>query len=104
MSANLKNVLAVTGLEMSVFIPIPKKGNAKEYSNCCTIVIISHASKIMLKIFQARLSTVRTENFQTHTLGSEKAEELEMKLATSTGSQRNQGYSRKTSISTSRLS
>ena len=40
---------------MSVFIPIPKKGNAKEYSNYHTIVLISHASKVMLKIFQARL-------------------------------------------------
>ena len=39
----------------SVFIPIPKKGNAKEYSNYCTIVLISHASKVMLKILQARL-------------------------------------------------
>ena len=39
----------------SVFIPIPKKGNAKECSNYCTIALISHASKIMLKIFQARL-------------------------------------------------
>ena len=39
----------------SVFIPIPKKSNAKEYSNCCTIVLISHASKVMLKILQARL-------------------------------------------------
>ena len=39
----------------SVFIPIPKKGNAKEGSNCCTIALISHASKIMLKIFQAKL-------------------------------------------------
>ena len=39
----------------SVFIPIPKKGNAKECSNYCTIVIISHACRIMLKIFQARL-------------------------------------------------
>ena len=38
----------------SVFIPIPKKGNAKECSNYCTIVLISHASKVMLKIFQAR--------------------------------------------------
>ena len=37
----------------SVFIPIPKKGNAKEYSNYCTIVLISHASKVMLKILQA---------------------------------------------------
>ena len=38
-----------------VFIPIPKKGNAKECSNCCTIVLILHASKVMLKILQARL-------------------------------------------------
>ena len=39
----------------SVFMPIPKKGNAKECSNHCTIVLISHASKVMLKILQARL-------------------------------------------------
>ena len=39
----------------SVFIPIPKKGNAKECSNCCTLVLILHASKVMLKILQARL-------------------------------------------------
>ena len=39
----------------SVFIPVPKKGNAKECSNCCTIALISHDSKIMLKILQARL-------------------------------------------------
>ena len=41
--------------KMSVFIPIPKKGNAKEYSNYHTIALISHASKVMLKIVQARL-------------------------------------------------
>ena len=40
---------------MSVFIPIPKKGNAKECSNYCTIALTSHASKVMLKILQARL-------------------------------------------------
>ena len=39
----------------SVFIPIPKKGNAKECSNHCTVILISHTSKVMLKIFQARL-------------------------------------------------
>ena len=39
----------------SVFIPIPKKGNAKECSNYCTIALISHASKVMLEILQARL-------------------------------------------------
>ena len=39
----------------SVFIPIPKKGNAKEYSNSCTIALISHVSKVMLNILQVRL-------------------------------------------------
>ena len=42
-------------LDSFVFIPIPKKGNAKECSNCCTVALISHASKVMLKNFQARL-------------------------------------------------
>ena len=44
-----------TGLERSVFIPIPKKGNAKECSNYRTIALISHASKVMLRILHARL-------------------------------------------------
>ena len=44
-----------TGLEKKVFIPIPKKGNAKECSNYLTIALILHASKVMLKILQARL-------------------------------------------------
>ena len=43
------------GWKRSVFIPIPKEGNAKEYSNYCTVALISHASKVMLKILQARL-------------------------------------------------
>ena len=55
MSANLENSAVATGLEKSVFIPIPKKGNAKECSNYCTVALISHASKVMLKILQARL-------------------------------------------------
>ena len=50
----LENSAVATGLE-SVFIPIPKKGNAKECSNYHTIALISHASKVMLKILQARL-------------------------------------------------
>ena len=41
--------------ERSVFISVPKKGNAKECSNCCTIALISHASKVMLKILQNSL-------------------------------------------------
>jgi len=55
MPANLENSAVATGLERSVFIPIPKKGNAKECSNYHTIALISHASKVMLKILQARL-------------------------------------------------
>ena len=55
MPANLENSAVATGLERSVFIPIPKKGNVKECSNYRTIAHISHASKVMLKILQARL-------------------------------------------------
>ena len=50
MPANLENSAVAT-----VFIPIPKKGNAEECSNYCTIALISHTSKVMLKIFQVRL-------------------------------------------------
>ena len=55
MPANLENSAVATGLEKSVFIPIPKKGNAKECSNYRTIALISQASTVMLKILQARL-------------------------------------------------
>ena len=55
MPANLENSAVATGLEKSVFSPIPKKGNAKECSNYRTIAVISHASKEMLKILQTRL-------------------------------------------------
>ena len=55
MPANLENSAVATGLGKILFIPIPKKGNAKECSNYRTIALISHASKVMLKIFQARL-------------------------------------------------
>ena len=55
MSANLENSGVATGLEKLVFIPISKKGNTKECSNYHTSALISHASKVMLKILQARL-------------------------------------------------
>ena len=55
MPANLENSAVATGLEKSVFIPIPKTGNAKECSNYRTSALISHASKVMLKILHARL-------------------------------------------------
>ena len=97
-----------------VFIPIPKKGNAKECSNYCTVALISHASKVMIKILQA-------VNFQMFKLvletaeGSgpvaqwitrlttdqkilETAEEPEIKLPASAGSSKKEESSRKTSI------
>ena len=55
MPTNLENSAVATGLKRSVFIPIPKKGNAKECSNYLTNALISHASQVMLKILQARL-------------------------------------------------
>ena len=62
MPASLESSAVATGLEKSVFIPIPKKGNAKDCSNYHTIALISHASKTMLKILQASLQQyVNTE-------------------------------------------
>ena len=55
MPAQLENSTVATGMEKSAFIPFPKKGNAKECSNYQTIALISHTSKVMLKILQARL-------------------------------------------------
>ena len=83
-----------------VFIPVPKKGNAKERSKYHTIALISHASKVMLKILQARLQRYVNENFQMFKLVLDKAEEPEIKLPVSAGSSKKQESSRKTSIST----
>ena len=84
----------------SVFIPIPKKGNAKECSNYCTIALISHTSKVMLKILQAWLQQYMIVNFQMFKLVLEKAEEPEIKFPTSIESSKKQESSRKkTSIS-----
>ena len=55
MPANLENSAVATGLEKGSFHSQPKESNAKECSNYCTIALISHASKVMLKILQARL-------------------------------------------------
>ena len=53
MSENLENSAVATGLEKVSFIPIPRKGNAKECSNYCTVTLISHTGKVMLKVLQA---------------------------------------------------
>ena len=60
MPANLEHSAMATGLESSVFVPIPKKANAKECYNYDTIALISYASKVMLKILHpgAHISTV----------------------------------------------
>ena len=55
MPANLRNSAVATGLEKVSFHSNPKKGNAKKCSNYCTISLISHTSKVMLKTLQARL-------------------------------------------------
>ena len=98
MPANLENSAVATGLEKSVFIPIPKKGNAKECSNYHTIALISHATKVMLKILQDRLQQYMNCDFQKFKLVLEKSEP-EIKLPTSAGSSKKQESSRKTSIS-----
>ena len=83
----------------SVFILIPKKGNAKECSNYPTIALISHASKGMLKILQVRLHQYVNRDPADVQAGFRKAEEPEIKLPTSVGSLKKQEISRKTSIS-----
>ena len=85
----------------SFFIPIPKKSNVKECSNNHTMVLISNASKVMLKILQARLQQYVNMNFQMFKLDLEKAQEPNIKLPTSVESLKKQESSRKTSISTS---
>ena len=82
----------------STFIPIPKKGNAKKCSNYHTISFISHASKVMLKILQARLQQHVNCGLPDVQAGFRK-EEPEIKLPKSGGSSKKQKSSRKTSTS-----
>ena len=81
MPANLENSEVATGMKRSVFFQFSKKSNAKECSNYHTIVLILYASKIMLKILQARLQQyVNSE--QMYKLDLEKVEEPEIKMPT----------------------
>ena len=68
------------GWKRSVFTPIPKKDSAKECSNYQTVALISHASKVMLKILHARLQQYMYKELADNKLGLEKAEEPEIKL------------------------
>jgi len=83
----------------SVFIPIPKKGNAKECSNYHTIALISHASKVMLKILQARLQQYMNCELSGVQAGFRKGRGTRDQMPTITASWKKQESSRKTSIS-----
>ena len=83
----------------AVFIPIPKKGNAKECSNYHTIALISHANKVMFKILPGRFQWWVNHELPDVHVGFRKAEEPEIKLPTSVGSSKKQERSKKTSIS-----
>ena len=85
--------------KLSVFIPIPNKGSEKECSDYHTIALITHASKVMLKILQARLEQYLNRELHVFKLVLEKAEDPEIKLPTSAGSWKKLESSRKTSIS-----
>ena len=76
----------------SVFIPIPKKGNAKECSNYCTIALISYASKVMLKILQARLQQYVNRQLPDVPAGSKKGRGTRDQLPTSAGSLKKQEF------------
>ena len=97
MPANWENSAVATGLEKVSFHSNPKERQCQRMLNYHTIALISHASKVMLKILQARLQ--QYVNFLMFNLVLEKAEEPEIKLPTSAGSWKKQESSRKTSIS-----
>ena len=85
MPANLKNSAVTTGLEKVSSHSNPKKGNAKEFSNYCTIALISHASKTMLKILKARLQQYMNHELPGVQAGFGKGKEPEIKLTISVG-------------------
>ena len=99
MSANLENSAMATGLETVSFHSNCKERQCQRMLNYHTIALISQASKVMLKILQARLQQYMTMNSLMFKLFLEKAEETEIKLPTSAGSWKKQESSRKTSIS-----
>ena len=90
------NSAVATGLEKFSFIPIPKKGNAKECSNYCIISLISHASKVNAQNSPKwGFNSMWTEKFQMFKLDLEKAEEPEIKLTKSIGSLKKQEFQKK---------
>ena len=99
MSTNLENSAVTQVWKRSVFIPIPQKDNAKECSNYCIIALISHTSKVMLKILQARIQQYVNHEIPDVQAGFRKCRGTRDQLPTSAGSSKKQESSRKTSIS-----
>ena len=99
MPANLENSAVVKDWKSSVFIPSQRRAVPKNAQTNCTIALISHASKVMLKILQARLQQYMNHEIPDVQLDIEKAEESEIKSPTSAGSWKKQESCRKTSIS-----
>ena len=102
MPANLENSAVATGLEKISIHSNPKKGNAKECSNYCTIALLSHTCKVMLKILQARLQQYLNCELPDVQAGFRKGTGVKgigVKLPTSPGSLKKQESSRKTAIS-----
>ena len=81
MPANLENSAVAQDWKWSVFIPIPKKGNVKECSNYRTIALISHASKVMFKILQARLQQYVNHELPDVQVGFRKGRETRDQIA-----------------------
>ena len=102
MPANLENSAVATGLEKVSFHSNPKERQCKECSNHGTIALISHASKVMLKILQARLQQYLNHELPVVQAGFRKGRgtfEAEIKLSTCAGSSKKQESSKKASIS-----
>ena len=99
MPANLENSAVARGPEKSVFIPISKKGNARECSNYCTIALISHASKVMLKILQTRLQQYVYHELADVQAGFRKGRGARDQIANICWIKEKEESSRKTSIS-----
>ena len=97
MPTNLENSAVAQDWKRSVFIPIPKKGNAKECSNYRITALIPHASKVMLKILQASLQQYMNCEIPDVKAGFRKGKDPEIKLSTSVGSSKKQASFRKTS-------
>ena len=99
MPANLEHSAVATGLEKVSFHSNPKERKCQRCSNYHTIALVSHSSKVMLKILKARLQHYMNHEYQMFKLDLEKAEEREIKFPTCIGSSKKQESFRKASIS-----